>query len=84
IKAQNWYTPARIQNNEPLDFDKMWFDETSFGVSGLADSEHAWDRLGTAQEEEFDSILYLVNVGDGGYEGEFEEEGNFVEGEEGD
>lgn len=62
IKAKNWYTPARIQNNEPIDFDKMWFDETSFGVSGLADSEHAWDRLGTAQEEEFDSILYLVNV----------------------
>lgn len=75
IKGQNWYTPARIANDEPLDFDKMWFDETSFGVSGLADSEHAWDRLGTAQEEEFDSILYLVNVGYdyGDSEGEFDE-----------
>lgn len=78
IKAQNWYTPARIAANEPLDFDKMWFDETSFGVSGLADSEHAWDRLGTAQESEFDSILYLVNVSydyEGEFEGDFEEEG---------
>lgn len=78
IKAQNWYTPARIADNEPIDFDKMWFDETSFGVSGLADSEHAWDRLGTAQEEELDSILYLVNVSyeySDEYEGEYEGDG---------
>lgn len=82
IKAANWYTPARIQNNEPIDFDKMWFDETSFGVSGLADGEHAWDRLGTAQEEEFDSILYLINVSyDDSFGGEFEGE---FDGEEGD
>lgn len=72
VKAANWYTPLNIANNEPIDFDKMWFDETSFGVSGLADSEHAWDRLGTPQEDELDSILYLINVGEGGggdYEG---------------
>lgn len=81
IKSQNWYTPARIANNEPIDFDKMWFDETSFGVSGLADSEHAWDRLGTAQEEEFDSILYLVNVTYeyGEYGGEGEDDGESAE-----
>jgi hypothetical protein len=72
IKAQNWYTPARLANNEKVDFDKMWFDETSFGDSGLANSEKAWDRLGTAQEGELDSILYLINVPDdgGGEEGD--------------
>lgn len=79
IKAQNWYTPLSIQNNQPIDFDKMWFDETSFGISNLADSEHAWDRLGTAQEEELDSILYLINV-DSGYDST-EEFGHDEEGE---
>jgi hypothetical protein len=77
IKAKNWYTPARIVNNEPVDFDTMWFDETSFGVSGLADGEHAWDRLGTAMEEELDSILYLIYVNDNQWSGE----GEFDEGE---
>lgn len=62
IKPQNWYNTARIVNNEPIDFDKMWFDETSFGRSRLADSEHAWDRLGTSMEDEMDSILYLYGV----------------------
>lgn len=62
IKGKNWYNTSRILKNEPVDFDKMWFDETSFGVSGLADSEHAWDRLGTAMEDELDSILYLIGV----------------------
>ncbi len=40
----------------------MWFDETSFGDTSLANSEKAWDRLGTALEGELDSILYLWNV----------------------
>ena len=40
----------------------MWFDETTFGTTGLAKSERAWDRLGTALEDEFDSILYLHNI----------------------
>lgn len=70
IKPQNWYNPARILKGEPVDFDTMWLDETSFGISGLADSEKAWDRLGTAMEEELDSILYLINVStEGGFEG---------------
>ncbi|MBY0315795.1 MAG: hypothetical protein K2Q26_09765 [Bdellovibrionales bacterium] len=70
IKPQNWYNPARILKGEPLDFDTMWLDETSFGISGLADSEKAWDRLGTPMEEELDSILYLINVStEGGFEG---------------
>jgi len=69
IKAENFYNPNRIINNEAVNFDTMWFDETSFGVSGLADSENAWDRLGTAMESELDSILYLINVEGGGFEG---------------
>ena len=40
----------------------MWFDETSFGTTGLAKNEHAWDRLGTAMEGEYDSIVYLHNI----------------------
>lgn len=75
VKPKNWYTPVRILNNEPVNFDTMWFDETSFGVSGLADGEKAWDRLGTPMEEEFDSILYLINASDdwsGGFEGDEE------------
>lgn len=69
IKADNWYTPARILKNEKINFDKMWFDETSFGDDGLANSEKAWDRLGTPMEEELESILYLVHVnGDGGFD----------------
>ena len=62
IKKQNWYTPARILKNERINFDTMWFDETSFGASGLANNEKAWDRLGTAMEAELDSILYLIHV----------------------
>lgn len=76
VKPENWYHPGRILKNEPINFDKMWFDETSFGVSGLADKEKAWDRLGTPMEEELDSIVYLVNVQAGS--------GSGAEGEEGD
>lgn len=72
IKPQNWYHPQRLLNGEPVNFDTMWFDETSFGDSGLANHENAWDRLGTAMESELDSILYLINVEGGGFEGEFE------------
>lgn len=66
VKAENWYTPARALKSEPLDFDKMWFDETSFGETGLANGERAWDRLGTPLEGEMDSILYLYNISDSG------------------
>jgi hypothetical protein len=75
VKPQNWYTPAKLNEKKPVDFETMWFDETSFGVSSLADGEKAWDRLGTSFESEMDSILYLINVpyeGDSGehFEGE--------------
>ncbi|MEZ0393131.1 MAG: hypothetical protein ACAH59_12995, partial [Pseudobdellovibrionaceae bacterium] len=62
IHKNNWYTTRNLKNNEALNFDRVWMDETSFGTDGLADKERAWDRLGTALEDELDSILYLHNL----------------------
>jgi hypothetical protein len=62
IKGSHWFNTQALASDKPVDFDKMWFDETSLGTNGLAKSEHAWDRLGTALEGEFDSILYLHNI----------------------
>ncbi|MBP9112171.1 MAG: hypothetical protein KBF88_05145 [Polyangiaceae bacterium] len=66
VKKENWFSPTNIVSNpsgvaEP-NFDRVWLDETSFGNTGLANSEKAWDRLGTALEDELDSVLYLRNV----------------------
>ncbi len=65
VKKDNWYNTDSLMQNKPVDFDKMWFDETTFGTDGLADSERAWDRLGTALETELDTILYLHNLESG-------------------
>ncbi len=62
VKKADWYTTQRMANSEPIDLGRMWFDETSFGTTGLAKGEHAWDRLGTALEGEYDSIVYLHNI----------------------
>lgn len=62
VKAQNWYNVEALAQKRPIDFNTMWLDETTFGDNGLADSERAWDRLGTAVEDELDSILYLHNI----------------------
>jgi hypothetical protein len=62
VRKENWYNTAKIKALEPVNFDKNWFDETSLGTVGLAKSERAWDRLGTALEGEMDSILYLHNL----------------------
>jgi hypothetical protein len=62
VHGKNWYKTQDLKANKPVDFSRMWFDETSFGTTGLAKSEHAWDRLGTAVEGEYDSILYLHNI----------------------
>jgi hypothetical protein len=62
IHRDHWYNSAKLAAGQPIDFDTMWFDETSIGTVGLAKSEHAWDRLGTALEDELDSIIYLHNV----------------------
>ena len=66
IKKDNWYTTQRLAAGEKIDFSRMWFDETAFGTTGLADSEKAWDRLGTAMEGEYDSIVYLHNITNAG------------------
>lgn len=62
VHKDNWYTPERLARGEPIDFNRMWIDETAFGDSNLANSEKAWDRLGSPMEEELDSILYLIHV----------------------
>jgi hypothetical protein len=62
IKKDNWYRTQDVGAGKPLDFSKMWLDETSFGVTSLADSENAFDRLGTALEGEYEDIMYVHNV----------------------
>lgn len=62
LKKDQWYNTRSIQAKTPIDFNKHWFDETSLGTNNLADTEHAFDRLGTALEGEMDSILYLHNI----------------------
>jgi hypothetical protein len=67
IHKDNWYTPERINaEDQPVpNFDRYWFDETSFGDTGLANTERAWDRLGTALEGELEALLYLHNLPSG-------------------
>jgi hypothetical protein len=62
IKGDKWYNSATAAAGKTVDFDRNWFDETSLGTNGLAKSEHAWDRVGTALEGEMDAILYLHNI----------------------
>lgn len=66
VHKDNWYNIERLSAGHPVDFDRMWFDETTFGTNELAKSERAWDRLGTALEHELDSIIYLHNITVGG------------------
>lgn len=64
IKGTNVYNTDRVAKGDPIDLSKMWLDETSLGTTGLANKEHAWDRLGTALEQELvqGGILYLHNI----------------------
>lgn len=62
VHKDNWYRTQDVAAGKPVDFSKMWFDETSFGQTGLADAENAFDRLGTALEGEYDSIMYVHNI----------------------
>lgn len=62
LKLDQWYNTLSIQQKKPINFDRHWLDETSFGTNSLADSERALDRMGTALEGEMDSILYLHNI----------------------
>lgn len=60
VKKKNWVKPEDLAAGlAQLDFDRMWFDETSFGDSYLANKERAWDRLGSPMEDEHAEILYL-------------------------
>lgn len=63
VKKENWYRPEDIiGGNVSPDFDRNWFDETSFGDDDLANQERAWDRLGTPLEDELAEILYLWRI----------------------
>ena len=62
VHKSQWYTSKNAQAGTPVNFDFHWFDETSLGTASLAKQERAFDRLGTALENELDSILYLHNL----------------------
>ncbi len=66
LKLDQWYNTKSIIDRKPVNFSQNWFDETSLGTNGLANSERALDRLGTALEGEMDSILYLHNINTAG------------------
>jgi hypothetical protein len=63
VHKDKWYKPEDIAAGKlDIDFDTMWFDETAFGDSGLANAERAWDRLGSPIEDEHAEILYLYRI----------------------
>lgn len=64
IHKDNWYSTKSLADKRPVDFDKYWLDETSFGIESLADAERAFDRLGTAIDGEYAEILLLDNLDD--------------------
>lgn len=71
LKKDQWYNTQSVQNKVPVNFNYHWFDETSFGTNHLADTEHAFDRLGTTLEGETDVILYLHKLDTSGRVNEF-------------
>ena len=62
VHKSQWYNTDSLAAGTPLNFETQWFDETSFGTTHLADTERAWDRLGTPLEGEMESIIYLHNI----------------------
>ncbi len=62
VHKDKWYNTDSLKAGVKVDFENHWFDETSFGTTHLADTERAWDRLGTPLEGEMESILYLHNI----------------------
>ena len=62
VHKDKWYNTDSLEAGKPLNFETQWFDETSFGTTHLADTERAWDRLGTPLEGEMESIIYLHNI----------------------
>lgn len=66
LKKDKWYNTHSVRDGVPVDFNYHWLDETSFGTNHLADTEHAFDRLGTTLEGETDVILYLHKLNTSG------------------
>jgi hypothetical protein len=62
IPVANWLHSLSVKSGGAINLDTAWLDETSIGDTSLAESEKAFDRLGTALEGELDSILYLHNI----------------------
>lgn len=62
VKKERWYRAENIVLGQVPNFESDWFDERSLGTEQSTQSERALDRLGTALEEELDSILYLHNM----------------------
>ena len=65
VHKDNWYNTKTLAESKEIktpNFDRIWIDETTFGTNGLARSERAWDRMGTALEHEYDSILNLQAI----------------------
>lgn len=62
VHKDKWYNTTSLKEGKEINFETQWFDETSFGTTRLADTERAWDRLGTPLEGEMESILYLHNI----------------------
>ena len=65
VKKENWYNTQSIVARKPINFDTQWLDETTLGTQGFAESERAFDRLGTSIEGEHVAVLYLHNILDG-------------------
>lgn len=61
VHKDNWYRTQDLAAGKTVNFSKMWFDETTFGATGLADEERAFDRLGTPLEGEYAEIMYVHN-----------------------
>ena len=62
VHKDNWYNTDSLKEGKKVDFEKHWIDETTFGTNYLANKERAWDKLGTALEGEFETIIYLHNL----------------------
>lgn len=62
VHKDKWYNTTSLAEGKQVNFETQWFDETSFGTTHLADSERAWDRLGTPLEGEMETIIYLHNI----------------------
>jgi hypothetical protein len=66
IHREDLYNKEALNHGDPIHFNEMWLDENSIGTNSLTQSEKAWDKLGTPNADELDSILYLYNIDEDG------------------